>query len=232
MFCAQCGGAIAQSPSGNFSFLEERGAKRCSNCEHFRRVCAVSDQLRTFTNAAAVFQALLKIQEDEQKLRAHEVELKTIQIKNKKVEWGFQPQMSDYCAAKASEGRFEICELKNEAGDCPDYTRKASSPVDCDGCNYYVPDNPNPFPVPTGEATELYEKRLEAVDAQIAVEMQSLYHRKGMPVPGRQLLVHGFCSYFGRALPYANVHRDCKNKTDVVTPVSPIWEDLRKRGKI
>lgn len=225
-FCPGCGKPLGPAPAPAPSFLKVSKGKNCTGCEHFRPAQPVSQRLPKFRNATAVAQAFLKIEEEEQKLRASEAKHKANQISTSQSEWGFQPQMSDYCAAHAADNRYEICELKNRASDCSDYQDRTSTPVQCGNCSFCEPGKRDPYPAPFGNP-ELYAKRCEAVDAEIALEIQSLFWSKGKP--GRQVVVHDMCVLHDRAIPYVNTHYDCQAWKAKTAGPSHLFDAVRKK---
>jgi hypothetical protein len=64
---------------------------------------------------------MTKMSEDETRMRDAEAKQKLELLKVGEMKWPMRPAMSDHCAAGAPSNIFQIHELKNRSGNCPDF---------------------------------------------------------------------------------------------------------------
>lgn len=112
----------------------------CVRCAHFRPARPISQLLARAlpSTAGPVADALGKIGEDEQKVRDTEAEFKRQQATTRKTDWPMRPTMSDACGALEADDRWQICEVKNVGGDCPDFDPAPPPPHRCEDCRHRV----------------------------------------------------------------------------------------------
>ncbi len=233
-FCVSCGqqvGSVPQNGQRNDPLPPPQIVADCQRCEHFRRAVPISGQLPIRGSGKATTEVLLKIQEDEGKQRVSEAKHKSETMRISRLEWGFRPLMSDYCAAKAAEDKYEIHELKNRGGNCPDYkprTPETTRRAKCLTCMYKQARQDPYAKIPPGPPghPEITGKMYDAVDSQWANEVIETYYQKGrishMPE------FHDYCSYKSTgttyiALPYPNIQGDCP---DYEPRFGPVLSDI------
>lgn len=201
--------------------------KICAICEHYRKIIPLSSKIPYWTGTA-ISQALIKIEEDQVKQSAAEASHKAHLVDSGETHWDRRPIMAAYCAAKADEEIYEVCEVKNLKLNCPDFEMRTGNTAECKSCLHLQRGNKDPYP-PQGALTpDLYTKQLEAIDADIALEITALWATKG--VPGRSVLFHDLCTLHGLARPYINLHKDCKTRFHYIEE-SELFSNMRKRQK-
>jgi RNA polymerase subunit RPABC4/transcription elongation factor Spt4 len=227
--CHSCGADLSGNSMAGPVWRPEPAKvdKVCAICEHFRKVIPPSSALPYFTGTA-ISQAMIKIEEDQVKQSVAEASFKAYLIETGKTRWDRRPIMTAYCAAKADNETYEVCEVKNRELNCPDFLMSTGFITECKNCLHLEPRNENPYPAQGPLTPELYEKKLESVDAEIALELTALWATKG--VPNRKVLYHDFCTLHNIARPYVNIHKDCKSKFKYVAE-SEIFSAMRKRQK-
>ena len=144
VFCPACGTKIEVQatvigPSAKVgAVLPTTYNVKCKDCKHFRPAIAISSLIQPGANKYRA-EALTKIREDETKRRDSEATLKLELLKTNCAFWGSRPLMSDFCAAKMASNIYEIFELKNGRGDCPDFQpRQPERARDCFTCVYRI----------------------------------------------------------------------------------------------
>ncbi len=229
-FCPKCGTNIisVNQPQGavdiysisvrpeleqDLSLPDQHEKVSCEDCANYREARRISDQI-VHGGGASVLQAMTKIKEDETKQQVAEAKQKAEQIKVQSVAWGFKPIMSDYCAAKAKDQIYEICEFKNREGNCSDYQgSNIGRAKTCMSCLHEVFVNPQKnFEVLKGISDpKIHHGMMEGIQADEANEITSLYYSKGES--SGEPRFHSWCSRCSTgkyvALPYPNVHSDC-----------------------
>jgi len=216
------------------SLQRQSQAVSCEDCAHFRKVSPVSDQL-VYGGGATVSQAITKIKEDETKQRIAEGKQKVELLKVQSTEWGFRPIMSDFCAAKAESDVFGICEIKNREKNCPDFeSEKRDYSRTCSSCVHAVFVNLRKnFNVLEGiHDPKIHHGMMEAIQAEEAEEITSIYFRKGESQGEPQF--HSWCRFYSRgkyiALPYPNVHSDCPHH-ELKPDYAPIANFVREQPR-
>jgi double zinc ribbon protein len=204
-FCFSCGADVGTG------FEKTKQHVECIDCANYREVIPISSLL-PINESKAVNEELLKIVKDESQLQESELEFKVEQIKISRVLWGSRPRMSVFCAAKAEQKIYEICEAKNRLNNCADFRPKTAPTAICASCihreirSYPYAAAAN-IPKP-----EVSNKILDEIDAKWALEISTIYHAKGecRHVPE----YHDYCLHSSSdgkymALPYPNIHSDC-----------------------
>jgi hypothetical protein len=209
-FCTACGAKAPFSIPGKGKSEGTPTGAICSNCRYFRKAVPISSRLFSGISKE-VHEILIKIKENETKLRDSEAKQRVELIKISRMEWGFKPVMSDFCAKNANTNVYEICELKNRAGDCKDFESGRSPVVNCSVCQYFN-QRPDPYAdIAFIMDKDIYSKAASSIDAQWAVEIKAVYDNQGKyhEIPK----FHDYCSYHSNAefvaLPYPNIHKDC-----------------------
>jgi hypothetical protein len=120
----------------------------CQECKHFRRVKPASQLLAQAIGMidAAISNALVKIQEDENQQKGYEAQTrKQREISGDKV-WGFRPVMSDFCGIQEGE-TYIVAEIKNRGGQCNNFEHGRPEKKSCSTCAHRI--------IPIGTATDL-----------------------------------------------------------------------------
>ena len=228
--CYSCGASLAQKNKSLAPVWQPKDVKVepiCAICQHYRDIKMISAELPYWTGTA-ISQALIKIEESQVKQSVAEASRRATLVETSKKRWPHPPIMSAYCGKHEADEVFEVCEVKNRALDCPDFTLREKDPVSCKHCAHLAEGKEDPYP-PQGSLTpDLYEKQLESIDAQVALEITALWATKG--VPGRTVEFHDFCTLYGKARPYVNRHGECTEKFRYV-PESPMFRAMRERDK-
>lgn len=112
----------------------------CTQCIYFRRVKPASQFLAQAvgTTDAAVSNALVKIQEDENQQKGYEAQLKSKKEIANDEEWGFRPMMFEFCGIRETEEIYLITGVKNLGGRCTDFASGRPPKRSCNGCAYRV----------------------------------------------------------------------------------------------
>lgn len=242
-FCAHCGTRFVYrcwnccaSLRGNESFCRKCGAnvegptapqaKRsdCKECLHFRQEVPISTVLQLHAANNIPSEALLKIREEEVKIRDKEAGLMASQMSVGRTDWGFQPLMWQYCAQKAGEETYEIVELKNKDCDCQAFQQRERVRVtECVKCQHrnrplnrysgaYVARDP-----------KVFHDVWEAIKKDFEVEVLAGWMHRGM-LPG-QPAFQDWCSWYsegGRSAlcAYMNTHGVCPQ----FSPLAPEFD--------
>lgn len=202
--------------------------RTCATCEHYRKVIPLSSEIPYWTGTT-ISQALTKIEEDQVKQREAEASHRAYLIDTGKTRWDRRPIMSAYCVAKANEDIYEVCEVKNRERNCSDFEIRTGEVAECKNCLHIEAGKKNPYPPQGGMEPAIYSKQIEAVDADIALEITGLWASKGVPY-GNPVVYHDFCTLHGIARPYINLHKDCKDWLYHVVE-SELYSNMRKRKK-
>lgn len=199
----------------------------CAVCEHYRKVIPLSSKIPYWTGTA-ISSALIKVEEDQVKQRAAESSHKVYLIETGETKWDRPPIMTAYCGFEEDKKNYGVCEVKNRTLNCENFAMYTGKVSECKNCQYLEPGEKQPYPSQKGMSAELYTKRLEAVDADIALEITRLWSTKG--VANYKVKFHDFCTFHGLARPYVNLHKNCKHRVHYVAE-SKIFEDMRRRQK-
>lgn len=208
----------------------------CLRCAHFRPARPISQLLARAlpSTAGLVADALGKIGEDEQKVRDAEAEFKRQQATTRKLDWPMRPTMSDACGVLESEDRWQICEIKNAGGDCPDFDPTPPPPHRCEDCRHRVaPPGPQQDArrervyldlmrtnISAGVKQDSNDRELDqyrrGVTSRQALELGAVYTSQGLLLDPPQYLAH--CAARSGPQGYAacvvhNRHQSC-----------PLWQ--------
>jgi hypothetical protein len=205
-FCSACGKRTGPGSATPSRATGRDARTECERCVHFRSLTPTSSQLGQAANKA-VNDAILKIREDEAKQREAEAKQKVQLIRTRRAEWGFRPLMSAFCAVRAPEGIYGICEMKNRTGNCPDFQSGVRRRVSCHSCVHRVPIEDPYYPLYGVTDVKVHTNMLEGINAQWAAELTTLYHSKGAYHAAPRF--HEYCTHLLVALPFPNVHGDC-----------------------
>jgi hypothetical protein len=151
----------------------------CQQCIHYRRVKPASQLLAQVvgTTDAAISNALLKIQEDENQQKGYEAQLKSKKETDNDVLWSFRPVMSDFCGLRETEGIYLIAEVENSGGRCTNFVPGRHEKRGCSTCVHHIE--------PQGAATD---QALEQTYGSMAV--QSLFAGVSTSTPDNLLNKH------------------------------------------
>jgi hypothetical protein len=93
--------------------------------------------LQLHSAASIPSEAMLKIKEEEVKIRDGEAGIMTSQIEVGRTEWGLRPRMWEYCAEQSVKNVYEIVCLKNRNSDCMAFRpHERVRPTECLKCQY------------------------------------------------------------------------------------------------
>jgi hypothetical protein len=197
----------------------------CPDCLYYRKEVPVSTLLQLHAACDIPSEALLKIQEEEVKIRDNEAGILASQIAVGRTDWALQPQMWQYCAEKEDQRTYEIVELKNKDNDCIAFRQRDNvRPTQCLKCRYG-----NRPPDRYFQATarirdpKLFSDMGEAIKKDFELEVMSGWVQRGM-LP-TQAAFQDWCSWYsegGRCAlcAYMNRYGVCPN----YAPLSPEFD--------
>lgn len=173
---------------------------KCKECKHFRKVKPASQLFvqAIGTTDAAISNALVKIQEDENQQKGNEANIRMNMDRNDKDFWGFQPVMSDFCGLREEEEIYLIKEIKNLGGQCTDFELGHPEKQSCSTCVHrIIPEGVkedlemelslsglSALSIASGISTNTPDNQLsryqEGVTSRKAFEMSGVYSAKGI----------------------------------------------------
>jgi ribosomal protein L40E len=189
IFCPHCGVNV-EGPTAP-------RAKRsvCKECEHYRGEVPVSTLLQLHAANGVPSEPLLKIREEEVKIRDKEAGLMASQVTVGRIDWGLRPLMWQYCAEKADQDVYEIVELKNKNSDCAAFhQREHVRPTECMKCQYRNRPSNRYSQAFVATDPKIFHDVWEAIKKDFEAEVMAGWTYRGM-LPGRSVF-EDWCSWY------------------------------------
>jgi len=227
-FCTQCGEKVARAGRNDASverIPHVASPATCKDCQHFRTAVPVSEALKSRIDAgmSSLQQGLQKVQDQEMETLDKEAMDKVTIMTQGSHRWPYKPSMWSFCAERGDNqawfryagepqhkgrvGVFEICEQKNRDRQCPSFRPGPRPLVNCYTCRYCaLRVEREPSPESSGKPEIYWEKQKNFFETWASELTQVFYHRGKLP----SIRFHDRCRYLDMALPYPNLHADCR----------------------
>jgi hypothetical protein len=108
----------------------------CLGCAYYRPYKPMSQLVAKELGTAdgTLLTELIKMMQDEKQKKDEEAELVVRLMGDRTEQWGYKPQMTDFCGLYEHQQVFLVHQLKNPDGDCPDFDVPSGPERTCANC--------------------------------------------------------------------------------------------------